>query len=129
VSSGPTAGVYTVNYTYTLKDNVLTHNVQGNSDTANGPSFVVSATDASGDSGTGNLQVVISDDAPIANAVTNAGQATQVQNTNLMLILDISGSMGDPSGYQGMTRMQVMQSPLWSCWTNTAPTAASWSIS
>jgi len=69
----------------------------------------VSATDASGDSGTGNLQVVISDDAPIANAVTNAGQATQVQNTNLMLILDISGSMGDPSGYQGMTRMQVMQ--------------------
>jgi len=26
--SGPTAGVYTVNYTYTLKDNVLTHNVQ-----------------------------------------------------------------------------------------------------
>ena len=40
---------------------------------------------------------------------TNAGQATQVQNTNLMLILDISGSMGDPSGYQGMTRMQVMQ--------------------
>ncbi|NBA22177.1 retention module-containing protein [Aeromonas caviae] len=107
--SGPTAGVYTVNYTYTLKDNVLTHNVQGNSDTANGPSFVVSATDASGDSGTGNLQVVISDDAPIANAVTNAGQATQVQNTNLMLILDISGSMGDPSGYQGMTRMQVMQ--------------------
>ncbi|WP_223955126.1 retention module-containing protein [Aeromonas caviae] len=107
--SGPTVGVYTVNYTYTLKDNVLTHNVQGNSDTANGPSFVVSATDASGDSGTGNLQVVISDDAPIANAVTNAGQATQVQNTNLMLILDISGSMGDPSGYQGMTRMQVMQ--------------------
>ncbi|WP_323957496.1 beta strand repeat-containing protein [Aeromonas caviae] len=107
--SGPTAGVYTVNYTYTLKDNVLTHNVQGNIDTANGPSFVVSATDASGDSGTGNLQVVISDDAPIANAVTNAGQATQVQNTNLMLILDISGSMGDPSGYQGMTRMQVMQ--------------------
>ncbi|WP_234916758.1 retention module-containing protein [Aeromonas caviae] len=107
--SGPTAGVYTVNYTYTLKDNVLTHSVQGNSDTANGPSFVVSATDASGDSGTGNLQVVISDDAPIANAVTNAGQATQVQNTNLMLILDISGSMADPSGYQGMTRMQVMQ--------------------
>uniref|UniRef100_UPI003D22D3AD beta strand repeat-containing protein n=1 Tax=Aeromonas rivipollensis TaxID=948519 RepID=UPI003D22D3AD len=107
--SGPVSGVFTVNYTYTLKDNILTHNVQGNTDTANGPSFVVSATDASGDTGTGTLQVVISDDAPTANAVANAGQATQVQNTNLMLILDISGSMGDPSGYQGMTRMQVMQ--------------------
>ncbi|WP_337912054.1 type I secretion C-terminal target domain-containing protein [Aeromonas veronii] len=107
--TGPSGGLYTVNYTYTLKDNVLTHSVQGDDDTVNGPLFVVSATDATGDVGTGNLQVVISDDAPMANAVTNAGQATQVQNTNLMLILDISGSMGDPSGYQGMTRMQVMQ--------------------
>ncbi|WP_050716768.1 retention module-containing protein [Aeromonas tecta] len=107
--SGPVSGVFTVNYTYTLKDNILTHNVQGNADTANGPSFVVSATDASGDTGTGNLQVVISDDAPIANGATNAGQATQVQNTNLMLILDISGSMDDSSGYQGMSRLQVMQ--------------------
>ncbi|MNG85267.1 Bifunctional hemolysin/adenylate cyclase precursor [compost metagenome] len=107
--SGPVSGVFTVNYTYTLKDNILTHNVQGNADTANGPSFVVSATDASGDTGTGTLQVIISDDAPIANGATNAGQATQVQNTNLMLILDISGSMDDPSGYQGMSRLQVMQ--------------------
>ncbi|MCC0090328.1 retention module-containing protein [Aeromonas veronii] len=107
--TGPSGGLYTVNYTYTLKDNVLTHSVQGDDDTVNGPLLVVSATDATGDVGTGNLQVVISDDAPMANAVTNAGQATQVQNTNLMLILDISGSMGDPSGYQGMTRMQVMQ--------------------
>ncbi|WP_421297648.1 beta strand repeat-containing protein, partial [Aeromonas veronii] len=107
--TGPSGGLYTVNYTYTLKDNALTHSVQGDDDTVNGPLFVVSATDATGDVGTGNLQVVISDDAPMVNAVTNAGQATQVQNTNLMLILDISGSMGDPSGYQGMTRMQVMQ--------------------
>ncbi|HHQ4602810.1 TPA: type I secretion C-terminal target domain-containing protein [Aeromonas veronii] len=107
--TGLSGGLYTVNYTYTLKDNVLTHSVQGDDDTVNGPLFVVSATDATGDVGTGNLQVVISDDAPMANAVTNAGQATQVQNTNLMLILDISGSMGGSSGYQGMTRMQVMQ--------------------
>ncbi|MGL6231974.1 beta strand repeat-containing protein [Aeromonas rivipollensis] len=107
--SGPVSGVFTVNYTYTLKDNILTHNVQGNADTANGPSFLVSATDATGDTGTSTLQVVIGDDAPIANGATNAGQATQVQNTNLMLILDISGSMANGSGYQGMTRMQVMQ--------------------
>ncbi|WP_206667167.1 beta strand repeat-containing protein [Aeromonas media] len=107
--TGPSGGLYTVNYTYTLKDNVLTHSVQGDDDTVNGPLFVVSATDASGDVGTGTLQVVISDDAPTANAVTNAGQATQVQNTNLMLILDISGSMDESSGYQGMSRLQVMQ--------------------
>ncbi|MDM5061194.1 hypothetical protein, partial [Aeromonas rivipollensis] len=41
--------------------------VQGDDDTVNGPLFVVSATDATGDVGTGNLQVVISDDAPTAN--------------------------------------------------------------
>ncbi|MFC5707488.1 type I secretion C-terminal target domain-containing protein, partial [Aeromonas eucrenophila] len=58
---------------------------------------------------TGGLNLEFKDDGPSANAVTNAGQATQVQNTNLMLILDISGSMGNSSGYQGMTRMQVMQ--------------------
>ncbi|WP_326490132.1 DUF5801 repeats-in-toxin domain-containing protein, partial [Aeromonas rivipollensis] len=107
--TGPSGGPFSVNYTYTLKDNVLTHSVQGDDDTVNGPLFVVSATDATGDVGTGNLQVVISDDAPTANAVTNAGQATQVQNTNLMLILDISGSMDESSGYQGMSRLQVMQ--------------------
>ncbi|MFL9691236.1 DUF5801 repeats-in-toxin domain-containing protein, partial [Aeromonas veronii] len=54
-------------------------------------------------------QVRFNDDGPIASVATNTGQATQVQSTNLMLILDISGSMDDPSGYQGMTRMQVMQ--------------------
>ncbi|WP_429168733.1 Ig-like domain-containing protein, partial [Aeromonas rivipollensis] len=62
--TGPSGGPFSVNYTYTLKDNVLTHSVQGDDDTVNGPLFVVSATDATGDVGTGNLQVVISDDAP-----------------------------------------------------------------
>ncbi|MDM5057690.1 retention module-containing protein, partial [Aeromonas rivipollensis] len=61
--TGPSGGPFSVNYTYTLKDNVLTHSVQGDDDTVNGPLFVVSATDATGDVGTGNLQVVISDDA------------------------------------------------------------------
>ncbi|WAF96412.1 retention module-containing protein [Aeromonas sp. BC14] len=72
--------------------------VDGDNDTAIGT--------VSADLG-GNIR--FEDDVPTANPVTNAGQATQVQNTNLMLILDISGSMDYDSGYQGMTRMQVMQ--------------------
>ncbi|MEH8171167.1 DUF5801 repeats-in-toxin domain-containing protein [Aeromonas veronii] len=74
---------------------------------------VQAVTDRDGDSTTATsangLAISFKDDGPIATAATNSGQATQVQNTNLMLILDISGSMGESSGYQGMTRMQVMQ--------------------
>ena len=58
-------GIYTVDYSYTLKDNSLAHSVQGNTDTVNGPSFVVSATDATGDTNTSSVQVIISDDAPV----------------------------------------------------------------
>jgi VCBS repeat-containing protein len=61
------AGGYTVNYTYTLKDNSLLHNVQGNADTVDGPTFAVVATDLTGDAGNGSLKVIISDDAPIAS--------------------------------------------------------------
>ena len=74
---------------------------------------VQTVTDRDGDSTTATsangLAISFKDDGPSASAATNSGQATQVQNTNLMLILDISGSMGEASGYQGMTRMQVMQ--------------------
>jgi T1SS-143 domain-containing protein len=65
----PSGTGFTVNYTYTLADNVLTHGTQGKDDTANGPTFAVVATDATGDSNvTGSVQVVISDDAPTARS-------------------------------------------------------------
>ncbi|MGL6551719.1 DUF5801 repeats-in-toxin domain-containing protein, partial [Aeromonas jandaei] len=74
---------------------------------------VQTVTDRDGDSTTATsangLDIAFKDDGPSATAATNSGQATQGQNTNLMLILDISGSMGNASGYQGMTRMEVMQ--------------------
>ncbi|WP_440998246.1 beta strand repeat-containing protein [Aeromonas hydrophila] len=78
-------------------------------------SATVTVVDGDNDTATGTVSadlggnIRFEDDVPTANPVTNAGQATQVQNTNLMLILDISGSMDYDSGYQGMTRMQVMQ--------------------
>ncbi|WP_374383083.1 DUF5801 repeats-in-toxin domain-containing protein [Dongia sp.] len=62
----PSGGGFVVHYDYVLADNVLTHSVQGNTDTVNGPTFAVVATDATGDSNvTGNVQVIISDDAPL----------------------------------------------------------------
>ncbi|MFB2862510.1 DUF5801 repeats-in-toxin domain-containing protein [Aeromonas sp. MdU4] len=80
---------------------------------ANLVKLVGTITDKDGDSQSASVDlgsaISFKDDGPTALAATNAGQATQVQNTNLMLILDISGSMGNASGYQGMTRMEVMQ--------------------
>ncbi len=54
------------------------------------------------------FNVVINDDIPNAVAVSNSGEAVQSVDTNLMLILDTSGSMGNSSGFQGMTRLEVM---------------------
>ncbi|MFM5539714.1 DUF5801 repeats-in-toxin domain-containing protein [Aeromonas veronii] len=94
---------------YSVTQNAPIKHADGNDE--NNAIFTLNyrVTDADKDSVDGSLTINVDDDIPTANAVTNSGQATQVQNTNLMLILDISGSMGDPSGYQGMTRMQVMQ--------------------
>ena len=80
---------------------------------ANLITLTATVTDKDGDTNTATANIggalTFRDDGPSALAVTNSGHATQGQNTNLMLILDISGSMGDSSGYQGMTRMEVMQ--------------------
>ncbi|WP_429058647.1 retention module-containing protein [Aeromonas veronii] len=94
---------------YSVTQNAPIKHADGNDE--NNATFTLNyrVTDADKDSVDGSLTINVDDDIPTANAVTNSGQATQVQNTNLMMILDISGSMGDPSGYQGMTRMQVMQ--------------------
>ncbi|PKQ76727.1 hypothetical protein CJF47_08960 [Aeromonas sobria] len=80
---------------------------------ANLITLTATVTDKDGDTNTATANIggalTFRDDGPIATAATNSGHATQVQNTNLMLILDVSGSMSGPSGYQGMTRMEVMQ--------------------
>ncbi|MCL6270909.1 DUF5801 domain-containing protein, partial [Sansalvadorimonas sp. 2012CJ34-2] len=57
-------------------------------------SYVVS--DSNGDQATGSLAVNIDDDTPVVG-VDEGGEATSV-NTNLMVILDKSGSMDSPSG-------------------------------
>jgi hypothetical protein len=51
-------------------------------------------TDANGNTATNTLVFGIADDAPIAHDITRTGQADVGGNTNLLLVLDISGSMG-----------------------------------
>ena len=60
--------------------------------------------------GSGTLSIQIDDDAPVATTVTSAVNVAAV-NTNLMLVLDVSGSMNEPSGLpgasSGQTRLQA----------------------
>ncbi|WP_290877161.1 Calx-beta domain-containing protein, partial [Aquabacterium sp.] len=88
-------------YTFTLSGS-LQHSSQGE-DTLS-LNFGVKVSDGTS-SGVGNLTISVEDDAPTAPAVQNATVA--VQDTNLMVVLDVSGSMNDASGINGLTRLQA----------------------
>ncbi len=51
------------------------------------------------------------DDGPVAGAVSK-NAAGQGHDTNLLLTLDISGSMNDPSGLTGLTRLDVLKAAV-----------------
>jgi hypothetical protein len=51
------------------------------------------------------------DDGPVAGAVTKT-VSTQGHDTNLMLVLDVSGSMGGSSGLTGLTRLDVLKAAV-----------------
>ncbi|EEF78797.1 retention module-containing protein [Methylophaga thiooxydans] len=68
----------------------------------------VSVLDNDGSEGITSFNVSIDDDVPVASPEENSGEATLEVNTNLMMILDVSGSMNDSANFQGMTRLQVM---------------------
>ncbi|WP_159098884.1 Calx-beta domain-containing protein [Aquabacterium olei] len=67
--------------------------------------FGVRVLDSTGKVGTGSLVVHVEDDAPTNPAPISATLNTI--DTNLMIVLDVSGSMNDASGINGLTRLQV----------------------
>jgi len=70
----------------------------------------VSATDGVATT-TGTLTVNLEDDSATVGNLTQAVMVPQ-QDTNLMIILDVSGSMGDPSGIAGQTRLQAAKAAI-----------------
>ncbi len=66
------------------------------------------AKNATGAIGTGKVTLVIEDDAPVAKEVFHVAESELKQGANVQLILDTSGSMGEPAG-NGQTRLKVMQ--------------------
>ncbi len=78
--------------------------------------LVATITDKDGDTSSASLNlgsaISFRDDAPTAANQTQNGQASVNLNSNLMLVLDISGSMGDASGVGSMDRLQVAKNAL-----------------
>ncbi len=99
-------------YTFTLLDNTLTHPAGDNTEAPVSVSFNYTATDGDGDTLSGSLTVNIIDDVPIATAVTKSLTEQNGGNTNLMLMLDVSGSMDDPSGLTGVSRLDLLKASV-----------------
>ncbi|MGI1670455.1 MAG: retention module-containing protein [Neptuniibacter sp.] len=95
-----------VSYTYTLNENESHDSAQGENSFFENLSVYLE--DSDGDSTTDTLSAQIVDDVPSATPATNSGQVTETVDTNVMLVLDVSGSMNNLSSFQGMTRLEVM---------------------
>ena len=79
-------------YTYTLTSPLA---VAGTNDNIvdNGVTIALSVKDVTGVSALATINIDVRDDLPVASGITRTGQADLGVDTNLMLILDTSGSM------------------------------------
>ncbi|MFT4241073.1 MAG: Ig-like domain-containing protein, partial [Acidovorax sp.] len=90
-------GTYTVAYTTKLLS-AIDHSNTTSEDTASLAFTVSVSDDTSGTTGTGTLTVDVVDDAPVAvNSVATASVNNETA-ANLMIVLDISGSMNTAAG-------------------------------
>jgi VCBS repeat-containing protein len=99
-------------YTYTLTSAPKTSPTANDGANTLNESFTYTATDSVGNSTTGTLVVSIVDDVP-SNAVASARSVPAVQiDSNLLLVIDVSGSMDDPSGVSGLSRLELAKQAI-----------------
>ncbi|MGH8382145.1 retention module-containing protein [Pseudomonas sp.] len=103
----PSTGVVT--YTYTLLDNENHPNANG-TNSLNEP-ITVTATDKDGSTAHATLDVAIVDDVTAVVGAERSVTPGQV-DSNLLLIIDVSGSMREESGVQGKTRLQLAKDAI-----------------
>ncbi|UVM68299.1 retention module-containing protein [Pseudomonas sp. B21-009] len=103
----PATGV--VSYTYTLLDNENHPNANGINNL--NESINVVATDTDGSSANATIDVKIVDDVPNAVGAERSVTPGQV-DSNLLLVIDVSGSMNEASGVPGLTRMQLAKQAI-----------------
>ncbi|EZP32769.1 retention module-containing protein [Pseudomonas sp. RIT288] len=98
-------------YTYTLTSAPkTTPNANDGANTLS-ESFTYKATDALGNSTTSTLVVNIVDDVPKAVPSDRSVAAVEI-DSNLLIVLDISGSMADASGVPGLSRLALAKQAI-----------------
>ena len=105
-------GSYSAGYTATLLGPV-DHATGGNPGVEDVLNLGFSATvsDGAHTSSAQSFTVAVEDDSPVVGGGTVTAGVGPV-DTNLMVILDVSGSMGDASGVPGKTRLQLAQEAI-----------------
>ncbi|WP_210643394.1 retention module-containing protein [Pseudomonas sp. Tri1] len=98
-------------YTYTLTSPATTTPNANDGPNVLSENFSYQATDSLGNSVTGNLVVSIVDDVPKAVASERSVTAVEI-DSNLLIVLDVSGSMADASGVPGLSRLDLAKQAI-----------------
>ncbi|HJR28453.1 MAG TPA: VWA domain-containing protein, partial [Pseudomonas sp.] len=98
-------------YTYTLTSAPKTSPNANDGPNSLSESFTYKATDAAGNSSTSTIVVNIVDDVPKAVASDRSVAAVEI-DSNLLIVLDVSGSMADPSGVTGLSRLELAKQAI-----------------
>ncbi|MFW9080969.1 retention module-containing protein [Pseudomonas sp. P2757] len=98
-------------YTYTLTSAPKTSPNANDGPNTLSESFTYKATDALGNSTTSTIVVNIVDDVPKAVASDRSVAAVEI-DSNLLIVLDISGSMADASGVPGLSRLALAKQAI-----------------
>ncbi|MFJ4494213.1 retention module-containing protein [Pseudomonas atacamensis] len=98
-------------YTYTLTSAPKTAPNANDGPNTLSETFTYKATDALGNSTTSTLVVNIVDDVPKAVASDRSVTAVEI-DSNVLIVLDISGSMADASGVPGLSRLDLAKQAI-----------------
>ncbi|PBJ21610.1 Bifunctional hemolysin/adenylate cyclase precursor [Pseudomonas sp. ACN8] len=98
-------------YTYTLTSAPKTLPNANDGPNSLSESFTYKATDALGNSSTSTIVVNIVDDVPKAVATDRSVAAVEI-DSNLLIVLDVSGSMADPSGVSNLSRLSLAKQAI-----------------
>ncbi|WP_085584946.1 retention module-containing protein [Pseudomonas sp. R25(2017)] len=98
-------------YTYTLTSAPKTTPNANDGPNVLSESFTYKATDALGNSTTSTIVVNIVDDVPKAVASDRSVAAVEI-DSNILIVLDISGSMADASGVPGLSRLDLAKQAI-----------------
>ncbi|VVP24593.1 retention module-containing protein [Pseudomonas fluorescens] len=98
-------------YTYTLTSAPKTTPGANDGPNTLSDTFTYKATDALGNTTTSTIVVNIVDDVPKAVASERSVAAVEI-DSNLLLVIDVSGSMADASGVPGLSRLALAKQAI-----------------